>query len=73
MVTACSVFPPHSPPPLPLSLPAGDDSEVDLVDVLDHLAFNEYQLGNVKRAAQYTEQLLQNGEEQLPLHSFCLE
>lgn len=30
--------------------------------VYDHLAFSEYKLGNIKRAAQYTKDLLQNGE-----------
>lgn len=38
-------------------------SDVDLTLVYDHLSFSEYQLGNVKRAAQYTRDLLQNGEK----------
>lgn len=41
---------------------AGSGSGVDLAEVYDHLAFSEYQLGNVKRATQYTRDLLQNGE-----------
>lgn len=37
-------------------------TDLDLVLVYDHLAFSEYQLGNIKRAAQYTQDLLQNGK-----------
>lgn len=34
---------------------------MDLADVYDHLAYSEYQLGNIRRATQYTRDLLQNG------------
>ena len=37
-------------------------SDVDLALVYDHLAFSEYQLGNIKKATQYTRDLLQNGK-----------
>lgn len=36
-------------------------SDLDFVLVYDHLAFSEYKLGNLKKAAQYTRDLLQNG------------
>ena len=42
-------------------------SNVDLALVYDHLAFSEYQLGNIKKAAQYTRDLLQNGRHSLSL------
>lgn len=41
------------------------DGVVDLVSIYDHLAFSEYSLGNVKRAAMYTRELLQNGRASL--------
>ena len=37
-------------------------SDVDLALVHEHLAFSEYQLGNIKKATQYTRDLLQNGK-----------
>lgn len=40
---------------------AGSDSDIDLPLVYDHLAFSEYQLGNMKKATQYNRDLLQNG------------
>jgi prolyl 4-hydroxylase len=43
----------------------GDTSSVDLTEVYDHLAYAEFKLGNVKRAAHYTRLLLQND----PAHS----
>ena len=39
----------------------GNGVNLDLSEVYDHLAFSEYQLGNIKRAMQYTRDLLQNG------------
>lgn len=39
-------------------------SDVDLSEVYDHLAFSEYELGNIKKATQYTRDLLQNGRYQ---------
>lgn len=38
-------------------------SDLDLSLVYDHLAYSEYQLGNMKRATQYTRDLIQNGEQ----------
>ena len=37
-----------------------DTKEVQLVDIYDHLAFAEYELGNLRRASQFTKELLQN-------------
>lgn len=34
--------------------------EIELASIYDHLAYAEYKLGNVKRAMQYTRDLLQN-------------
>jgi hypothetical protein len=45
-------------------VPAGSGpgfEDVDLIEVYDHLAFSEYQLGNIRKAYQYTKDLLQNG------------
>ena len=42
-----------------LTLAGGD---VDLVSIYDHLSFSEYSIGNLKRAAGYNKDLLQNGE-----------
>ena len=41
-------------------------SDVDLALVYDHLAFSEYKLGNIKKATQYTRDLLQNGQLLIP-------
>ena len=38
----------------------GDDQDVSLVEVYDHLSFAEYSLGNIRRAKQFTKDLLQN-------------
>ena len=43
------------------SIIIGSDSDIDLPLVYDHLAFSEYQLGNMKKATQYNRDLLQNG------------
>ena len=42
---------------------------MDLTEVYDHLAYAEFKLGNVKRAAHYTRLLLQNGQS----HNSCLQ
>ena len=39
----------------------GDTEGIDLTLVYDHLAFAEYSLGNLRKALQYTKDLLQNG------------
>ena len=46
----------HSWFPIP-----GDTKGIDLTLVYDHLAFAEYSLGNLRKALQYTKDLLQNG------------
>ncbi|XP_064393719.1 prolyl 4-hydroxylase subunit alpha-1-like isoform X2 [Halichondria panicea] len=37
-----------------------DGGDVDLVSIYDHLSFSEYSIGNLKRAAGYNKDLLQN-------------
>ncbi|XP_065912697.1 prolyl 4-hydroxylase subunit alpha-1-like isoform X1 [Dysidea avara] len=34
--------------------------DVDIVDIYDHLSYSEYKLGNIKKAIQYSRDLLQN-------------
>lgn len=37
-----------------------DTKDVELADIYDHLAFAEYKMGNLRRASQFTKDLLQN-------------
>ena len=50
-------------------LGAGRGSDLDLTLAYDHLAYAEYKLGNLKKAVQYTRDLLQNGEDIAGGHS----
>jgi len=52
-------------------LGAGRGSDLDLALVYDHLSYAEYKLGNLKKAAQYTRDLLQNGKGSTEQRGVC--